>query len=238
MAKKAARAWWQVARTWLLRALAAWLLITFAVVLIFRFVNPPTSAFMVERRLEAAEKNEKGFSLRHQWVPLERISRDLQLAVVAAEDQKFPTHSGFDVAAIEDALEDRLGGKSSRGASTLTQQVAKNLFLWPGRSFVRKGIEAYFTALLELLWPKRRILEVHLNIAELGNGIYGVEVASRVYFGKPASLVTAQEAALLATVLPNPKARRVNAPTPAMLQRADWITDQARRLGPDHLAGL
>jgi monofunctional biosynthetic peptidoglycan transglycosylase len=220
------------------RLVGAWLVLTVGAVLLFRVVDPPTTAFMLARRLQASQAKEKGFTLRQSWVPLSRISPNLQLAFIAGEDQKFAGHWGFDVQAIEDAMEDHLEGRSSRGASTLTQQVAKNLFLWGRRSWVRKGLEAYFTVLLELLWPKRRILEVHLNVAELGNGLYGVEAAARTYFGKPASAVTAQEAAALAAVLPNPRARRVTAPSAAVQERAEWIADQARRLPPDTLSSL
>jgi monofunctional biosynthetic peptidoglycan transglycosylase len=219
---------------WLARAVAAWLVFSAGVVLLFRVVDPPTTAFMVARRLEATGP----FVLKQQWVPLERVSANLQLAFIAAEDQKFPDHHGFDVEAIEDALEDHLEGRSSRGASTLTQQVAKNLFLWSGHSWVRKALEAYFTVLLEGLWPKRRILEVYLNVAELGPGVFGVEAASRFNFGKSAASVSASEAALLAAVLPNPRARKVTAPTPKVQERVGWIVEQARRLGPGTLRDL
>ena len=132
--------------------------------------------------------------------------------------------------AIEDAVEDRLEGKSTRGASTLTQQVAKNLFLWPGRSFVRKGLEAYFTVLLELLWSKARILEVHLNVAEFGNGVYGAEEASRLFLGKAAAALTPEEAAALVVVLPSPKTRKVLAPTPKVRERSQWVLAQMERV--------
>ncbi len=224
--------------TWSWRAAAAWVGLTVALVALLRWVDPPTSAFMLERQREAKEKNEKGFALKQTWVPRGRIAQTVQLAFIAAEDQKFPAHHGFDVQAIEDAIEDHLEGKSTRGASTLSQQVAKNLFLWNGHSWLRKGLEVYFTVLLEALWPKRRILEVHLNVAELGNGIYGVEAASRIFYGKPAATLTQAEASLLASVLPNPKVRRVNAPSAAVQERAEWISDQARRLGFDTLNGL
>ncbi len=228
------RAW----RRWLARLGVAWLVVTAGPVLLLRWVNPPTTAFIELRKAEARARTQQGFELHQQWVPLARIAPALQLAVIAAEDQKFPRHHGFDVAAIEDALEDRLEGKATRGASTLTQQVAKNLFLWPGRNMVRKGLEAYFTVLLELCWPKRRILEVHLNVAEYGDGVYGVEAAARRSFGKSALAVTPTEAALLAVVLPNPRARRVNAPTPKARERAAWILEQAERLGPAALRDL
>jgi len=210
--------------------MAAGLVLSIGAVLILRWVDPPTTAFMVQRQWHAWRNHEKGFSLQQQWVPLRRISPHLQRALLAAEDQKFFSHHGFDVEAIEDAVEDRLEGKSSRGASTLTQQVAKNLFLWPKRSFVRKGLEAYFTILIELLLPKERILEVHLNIAEFGNGVYGVERACQQFLGKSAQAVTAEEAAMLMVVLPNPKARRVLAPSPQTRERALWVMEQMKRV--------
>lgn len=225
-------------RRWLGRALVAWLVLTVVPVVLLRWVDPPTSAFMLERRLVAAEKNEKGFALRYQWVPRERISPHLVRALVAAEDHRFTEHHGFDWDAMSAALEDRLEGKSKRGGSTLTQQVAKNLFLWPGRNVVRKALEAYFTVLIEATWSKQRILEVHLNIAEYGDGVYGVEQACRRYFGKSAAAVSPEEAARLVVVLPAPKTRKVNAPTARQRERADWVLTQMERLAPDQLAGL
>ena len=215
---------------WLLALLVGWVVLTLGSVVVLRFADPPTSAFMLARKAEAAEKNEKGFVLRQQWVPLSRISTNLQRALIAAEDQKFFQHTGFDVAAIEDAVEDRLEGKSTRGASTLTQQVAKNLFLWSGKSFVRKGLEAYFTVLLEGCWSKERILEVHLNLAEYGNGVYGAEEASRLYLGKSAAALTPEEAALLVVVLPSPRTRKVTAPTPKVRERSRWVLEQMNNL--------
>jgi monofunctional biosynthetic peptidoglycan transglycosylase len=223
------------ARRWLLGVLGAWVVLTVGPVLVLRFVDPPTTAFMLERRLDARDTNEKGFVLRQQWVPRTRISPNVQRALIAAEDQKFLEHSGFDVKAIEDAVEDHLEGKSTRGASTLTQQVAKNLFLWPGKSFVRKALEAYFTVLLELLWSKERILEVHLNVAEYGNGVYGVEEASRLYLGKAAAALTPEEAALLVVVLPSPKTRRVTAPTPKVRERSQWVLAQMEHVSLEGL---
>ena len=217
-------------RRWLLGLSIAWLALTVGPVALLRFVDPPTTAFMLARRADASEKHEKGFVLRQQWVPRARISTHLQRALIAAEDQKFFQHSGFDVQAIEDAVEDRLEGKSRRGASTLTQQVAKNLFLWSGKSFVRKGLEAYFTVLLELLWSKERILEVHLNVAEYGNGVYGAEEASRLYLGKAAAALTPEEAALLVVVLPSPRTRKVTAPTPKVRERSLWVLEQMERV--------
>lgn len=220
---------------WALRGLAIGFGALVSCLLLFRFVDPPTTAFMLERRLEASRENDKRFSLKQQWVPLERISPTLQLAVVASEDQKFPQHFGFDVEAIADAVEDRFEGRSTRGASTLTQQVAKNLFLWPGQSFVRKGLEAMLTVMLEVFWPKARILEVHLNVAEFGDGIYGVEAACHAFYGKSAKQVTAEEAAMLAAVLPAPKKRSVKKPSDVVKARAGWVVEQMRALGPHWL---
>lgn len=209
-----------------------------ALIALFRFVDPPTTAFMLGRRFDAWRDGEKHFTLKQTWVPLEKIAPALRLAVVTSEDQKFPQHFGFDVEAIADAVEDRFEGKSTRGASTITQQVAKNLFLWQGHSVVRKLLEAPLTVLLELLWSKHRILEVHLNVAEFGDGIYGVEAASRAFYGKSAKGVTAEEAAMLAAVLPAPKKRSVKNPSEAMKARAAWVLEQERKLGPSWLAEL
>lgn len=215
-------------KRWLLWAALSWVVVTVLPVACFRFIDPPTTAFMLAHRLDDKP-------VRQTWVPLEKISTNMQRALIAAEDQKFPEHFGFDVKAIEDAMEDRLEGKSSRGASTLTQQVAKNLFLWSGRNFLRKGLEVYFTVLIELLWSKARILEVHLNIAEYGDGIYGVETASRVNFGKSAASLTREEAALLVVVLPSPKSRRVTAPGPKTRQRANWVLEQMTHVTLDRV---
>lgn len=212
-------------KRWAIGLLAGWTMLTVLPVAVFRFVDPPTTAFMLARRLEASEKNEK-LVIRQLWVPRSRVSPHLQRALIAAEDQKFFQHSGFDVEAIEDAVEDRLEGKSTRGASTLTQQVAKNLFLWSDKSLLRKVLEAYFTVLIELLWSKERILEVHLNIAEYGNGVYGVEEACRLNFDKGAAAVSPGEAALLVVVLPSPRHRKVIAPTPKVRERSRWVLEQ------------
>ncbi len=235
---KAASGRWSAVRRWLLRFAAAWLLITVVPVVLMRWVDPFTSAFMLERRLEAAGKSEKGFALKQTWVPRSRISVHLVRALVAAEDHRFLEHHGFDWDALRDALEDHLEGKSKRGGSTLTQQVAKNLFLWPGRNVVRKALEAYFTVLLEACWSKQRILEVHLNIAEYGNGVYGVEEASRLSFGHSAAAVTPEEAARLVVVLPAPRSRKVNAPSAKLREHAQWVLEQMARLRPEQVEGL
>ncbi len=215
----------------LLWVVAGWLLLTGGTVLLLRWVDPPTSAFMLRERVVAWWGDDDAFRFRHEWADWKAISQQAKVAVIAAEDQKFPDHWGFDFQSIGDALEDRRNGGSSRGASTLTQQVAKNLFLWPGQSWVRKGLEAWFTLLIETLWSKQRILEVYLNVAEFGKGIYGVGAASSVFYKKPAARLNAQEAALLAAVLPNPKRFRVTAPSNYVRGRQRWIQGQMRALG-------
>jgi monofunctional biosynthetic peptidoglycan transglycosylase len=230
-ANKPRRPWW---RRLLRRALFAaimFIAITWLCVLVMRFVAPLTSAFMLERRVSAWVRGERGFVLHYQWTPYASVSPELPIALVAGEDQKFPTHHGFDLQAIADALDEADEGERLRGASTISQQTAKNLFLWGGRSFVRKGLEAYFTVLLELTWPKRRILEVYLNIAEFGDGVYGAEAAAQQFFGKHASQLGAHEAALLASVLPNPKKLRADRPSRYVSGHAEWIERQVRQLG-------
>lgn len=229
---------WQVVRRWLVRLMLVWVAVTALPVLLMRWVDPPITAFMLQRRLEAVRAGDAKFHLRQLWVPRSRISPHLVRALVAAEDAHFKQHHGFDFEAMADALEDRLEGKSKRGGSTLTQQVAKNLFLWPARSYVRKVLEAYFTVLIELFWSKQRILEVHLNIAEYGNGLYGVELASREYFGKSAAAVNGEEASRLVLLLPAPRVRKVNALSPKNLERAAWVREQVERLPPEYLEGL
>ncbi|MEP6482800.1 MAG: monofunctional biosynthetic peptidoglycan transglycosylase [Rudaea sp.] len=200
-------------------------------VIILRFVPPLTSAFMLERRIAATANGEKNFALKYRWTPYSTISPELPIAVIASEDQKFPNHHGFDVQAIQDAMDEADEGERVRGASTISQQTAKNLFLWGGRNFVRKGLEAYFTVLIELTWPKRRILEVYLNIAEFGDGIYGADAAAREFFHKPPSQLSAHEAALLVSVLPSPKKLHVDRPSAYVQRHAEWVERQVRQLG-------
>jgi monofunctional biosynthetic peptidoglycan transglycosylase len=177
--------------------------------------------------------------IRYRWTDWATIAPAMRLAAVAAEDQKFPQHRGFDFESIQDAIRHPGRRGRLRGASTITQQVARNLFLWRGRSLVRKGIEVYFTLLLEACWSKRRILEVYLNVAELGDGIYGVAAASEAFFGKRAAGLQAGEAALLAAVLPNPRRLSVRAPSPYVWERATWIEGQMVQLGgPAYLRAL
>jgi len=211
--------------------LLAWLALSCLVVIALRFVPPWTSATMMERRVGALVHREADFTFRHRWVPWERISPQVGIAMVAGEDQKFPFHHGFDVDAIQDAIDAADEGRRLRGASTISQQVAKNLFLWNGRSFVRKGLEAWFTVLIETFWPKRRILEVYLNIAEFGHGIYGAAAASEQFFHTAPERLDARQSALLAAVLPNPARLHVEKPSAYVLRRAAWIQRQANQLG-------
>jgi monofunctional glycosyltransferase len=206
-------------------------LLSVVAVALLRWVNPPFSAFMAETQLQAWSKRDRTYMSRHQWADLDQISPNLPLAVVASEDQKFPEHWGFDVEAIEKAYEMNQHSHRVHGASTISQQVAKNLFLWSGRSYFRKGLEAYFTVLIEALWPKRRILEVYLNIAEFGYGTYGAEAASQRFFRKPASKLTRSDCATLAAVLPNPQKLLAAAPSAYVQQRRDWILGQMQALG-------
>lgn len=206
-------------------------------VLLLRWVDPPTSAFMLARQFEARSGGQPDFELRHQWMDWDQLSPYLPIALVAAEDQRFPEHAGFDFAAIDQALADNARGGRMRGASTISQQVAKNLFLWERQSWLRKAVEAWFTVLIETLWPKQRILEVYANLAEFGNGVFGAEAAARHFFGKPAAELDATESARLAAVLPSPRRYSVSAPGPFVQQRTAWIREQALQLGgPAHLA--
>lgn len=222
---------WRRLLRWLARGALAFVLLSLLAVLALRFLDPPTSAFMLARGVAAWRAGDGDYALRHRWVAMDEIAATLPIALVAAEDQKFPHHHGFDLESIGKALDARAGDAPLRGASTITQQVAKNLFLWSGRSWLRKGLEAWFTALIELLWPKQRILEVYANIAEFGDGVYGAEAAARHYFGKPAAALSARESARLAAVLPNPRRLRVERPSPYVSSRVAWIERQVVQLG-------
>jgi len=200
-------------------------------VAVFRWINPPYTAFMAEAQIAAWTSRDSSYVFRHSWVDLNRISPNLPLAVVASEDQKFPEHWGFDVESIEKAYALNQHSHRERGASTISQQVAKNLFLWSGRSYFRKGLEAYFTLLIEGCWPKRRILEIYLNIAEFGHGTYGAEAAAQRFFHKSAARLSRSDAAVLAAVLPNPVRLSAAAPSRYVQQRRDWILGQMQALG-------
>ncbi len=197
-------------------------------VLIYKFVPVPYTPLMAIRSMEG----DKNYETRHDWVPIEEISPYLQLAVICAEDQTFLSHSGFDREAIEKALENNEKGKKLRGGSTISQQTAKNAFLWPGRTWFRKGMEAYFTLLIETLWSKERILEVYLNSIEMGPGVFGAEAASQYWFKKSAKNLRTENAAAIAAILPSPQRYRANPSGPYVARRTQWIVRQMRYFGP------
>jgi len=204
-------------------------LIAFSIfmVLLYKWVPVPATPLMVIRYFENPEE-----PIKHDWVSYNEISGYLPLAVLSSEDQNFLNHSGFDMKAIEKAIENNNKGKRVRGASTISQQTAKNVFLWPGRNWIRKGLEAYFTLLIETIWSKQRIMEVYLNSIEMGNGIYGAEAASQHWFKKSAVKLNAYEAAAIAAILPNPRVYRANPASNYIAQRKSWIVRQMRNYGP------
>jgi monofunctional biosynthetic peptidoglycan transglycosylase len=224
MARPAKRRW----RRWLVRGALAVLALSLLLVAPLRWLDPPTTAFMLRDRLA-------GTAIEHRWADWNALGPALPIAVVASEDQKFPHHHGFDLAQIRDAVE----GGGDRGASTISQQVAKNLYLWSGRSWLRKGIEAWFTLLIEAMWPKRRILEVYLNVAEFGPGLYGAWAATERYYDRPPDLVSLEEAARLVAVLPSPSRIDPTRESAYVAERSSWIMGQIRQLGgPAYLADL
>jgi len=196
------------------------------IVVVYKWVPVPFTPLMAIRYFENPEE-----PLEHDWVPMENISRHLQLAVIASEDQNFNNHSGFDFKAIQKAMEDNRTGRKIRGASTISQQTAKNVFLWPGRTWLRKGMEAYFTFLIEIIWTKERILEVYLNSIEMGKGIYGAQSASQYWFKKDAEDLNLYEAAAIAAVLPNPREYRANPASSFIQGRKNWIVRQMQNYG-------
>ena len=212
-------------RNFIFIASAIVLLLSVTLVLSLRWFDPPTSAFMLAHVLS------KTSTIKYEWVPSNKISKHIAIAAVASEDQRFPHHHGFDFKEIQTALIDKVEGGSLRGASTISQQVAKNLFLWKGRNLLRKVLEAYFTVLIELFWSKPRILEVYLNIAEMGPGIYGVQAASQHYYNKDAWGLSLLEASRMIAALPNPKTYRVNPPSPYVIKRSTQIQQQVKQLG-------
>jgi len=217
-------------KRFLIYVFAVTLICSIALVGILRFVSVPTSAFMLHDHIDDLLSGNGYKSIDQRWVNHSQISKYAFAAVVAAEDQHFYQHHGFDFDAIYKAYKHNMSGGKLRGASTISQQVAKNLFLSPARSFVRKAVEAWFTMLIESLWSKKRILEVHLNIAEFGDHLYGIEAASRHYFRIPARRLSAQQAALLAATLPNPSILKANHPSAYLLRRQAWILRQMRNL--------
>lgn len=235
--KRVHHGWRRYWRRVLIALVAFVALVTVVPVALLRVVPVWTSSFMIAYQLEGLVDSDLP-ALRHTWVPWDEIAPAAKLAVIAAEDQRFADHFGLDLNAINQALEQRRRSGRVRGASTISQQVAKNLFLWSGQNWVRKGLEVGYTLLIEFFWSKQRILEVYLNIAEFGEGVYGVEAAAQRYFGKSAARLTYHEAALLAAVLPSPKRFSVASPSPYVLGRAHWIQGQMHQLGPQLLDDL
>jgi monofunctional biosynthetic peptidoglycan transglycosylase len=217
------------------RALVFFFLVSLSFVILYRFVPVPFTVLMLQRCIEQKADGKK-MKLKKDWVPLDQISNNLQLAVVTSEDQNFLWHRGFDFRAIEKAMKYNEKQKKKkrpkmRGASTISQQTAKNTFLFPLRSFIRKGLEVYFTVLIELCWSKERIMEVYLNVIEMGDGIYGAEAASQHYFHKPAKKLSMHEAALLAACLPNPRKFNAGKPSRYMVRRQAFIINQMNQWG-------
>jgi len=202
-------------------------------VIFYKWVPVPATPLMVIRYFENPKEE-----IRHDWVPIEDISRHLQLAVISSEDQNFLNHSGFDIKAIEKAIDRNKSGKRVRGASSISQQTAKNVFLWPNRTWVRKGMEVYFTFLIEVFWSKERIMEVYLNSIEMGKGIYGAEAAAQGWFNKPAAKLTMYESAAIAAILPNPRRYRANPASSYIQNRINWIVLQMRNYGPFTLQNI
>lgn len=200
-------------------------------VILFRWIPIPFTPLMVIRSIEQLTKGDKAI-FEHQWVSLDKISNNLAKAVIVSEDQKFIQHFGFDIEAMEKAFEGNQKGKKIKGGSTITQQTAKNVFLWPQRSYIRKGFEMYFSLLIEVFWSKERILEVYLNSIEMGNGIYGAEAAARHWFRKPAAKLTKYEAASIAAILPNPRKYKAKGSSNYVERRKNWIVRQMGYYGP------
>ncbi|MGH7892228.1 MAG: monofunctional biosynthetic peptidoglycan transglycosylase [Thermodesulfobacteriota bacterium] len=196
---------------------------------LYRYVNPPLTPLMVIGYFGGKR------TVTKEWSDYKNISNYMKLAVIAAEDQKFPMHEGFDIESIKDAIGDKMSGDRLRGASTISQQTAKNVFLWPSRTWMRKAAEAYFTFLIEKIWGKKRILEVYLNVIETGKGVYGVGKAGEIYFGKSAGNLTKEESALIAAILPNPMRMSAVNPSRYVRERQGWIIGQMDNLGTGYL---
>lgn len=221
-------------RRWLRRLLLLPVLLAVISILqvaVLRFVDPWFSSFMAIRQAEALVHGYTGFRIAYDWRDTSQISANLPVALVAAEDQRFAEHFGFDVAAIEKARRNNARGRRVHGGSTISQQLAKNLFLWSGRSWVRKGAEAWYTLLIEAMWPKQRIIEVYSNVVEFGDGIYGAQAAAQSYFRKDATQLTPAESARMAAVLPNPRRFSVARPSAYVQRRAHAIQRQMRMIG-------
>lgn len=211
----------------IVKSTVGFIVISFLWVLAYKWIDVPATPLMGIRKLQAKKQH----TIQHKWMPLSKISKTLQLAVICSEDQRFIEHNGFDQEAIEKAIAEHKTGKRLRGASTISQQTAKNVFLWPQRSWVRKGFEVYFTFLIEKLWTKERILEVYLNSIEMGNGIYGAEAAAKFWYNTTAANLNREEAVAIAAILPNPRKYLANPPSSYTQKRATWIFIQMRNYG-------
>jgi len=228
MMKKKIKILFNQFKTLALKLLLVFFLFSLLQVWLLKWIDPFTSSVMFQREFNLFSSDEKPIS--YEWYNYDDISNDIALAVIASEDQNFPYHFGFDFEQIGKAFKEKNKRGSLRGASTITQQVAKNLFLWEGKSFIRKGLEAYYTILIEVFWSKRRIMEIYINIAEMGDNIFGVGVASKIYLKKIPSKLTKQESALIAAVLPNPRKFSVENPSVYVRKRQAWILEQMHLL--------
>ncbi len=216
---------------WTKKFVFYFLITTFVWVLIYKWVNPPFTLLMMQRYTEAVYNGKVGKGIMYEWVDYGNISSYMRVAVIATEDQNFPFHGGFDFDAIQKAIQYNSNNEDTKGASTISQQVAKNVFLWSGRNWLRKGLEAYFTLLIELLWSKERILEMYLNVAEMGHLTFGVEAAAYRYYQIPARILTIDQAAYIAVILPNPLRYNPVKPSDYIRKRKSWAVMQIRRLG-------
>jgi monofunctional biosynthetic peptidoglycan transglycosylase len=208
------------------------LIVSILSVIIYRFVPISFTPLMLQRSIERKSEGKKGH-IKHQWVPLSRISPNMVLAAIAAEDNNFTSHFGIDEEALKKAYEHNKNARHLRGASTITQQTCKNVYLWLGRNYIRKGLELYYTFWVEIIWGKRRIMEVYLNSIEMGDGIFGIEAAAQTYFNKPASRLTASEAALIAAAFPNPRKRNPANPSAYLIHRQQdilWVMEKLGRI--------
>lgn len=220
--KKVQASWKKKIKTWSIRIIGGFFAVTLFWVIALKFINPPITWLMIQRGFEL-KAADKGFKLDKDWRNYDELSDNLKRAAIAGEDAHFLTHWGFDTDAIQKAIEKNKDGKKLRGGSTISQQVAKNVFLWPKRSWLRKGLETYFTGLIEIFWSKKRILEVYLNVIEMGQGVYGAEAASQYYFKKSASSLSKKQAALIIAILPNPRQWDARNPSVYVNRRANAI---------------
>jgi monofunctional biosynthetic peptidoglycan transglycosylase len=209
-----------------LKLITLLIVVSLAWVVTYRYVSPPITGMMLYKWWK-----QENYSIDYRWKSIEEVDSSVPLAFISSEDQKFLDHNGFDVEAIKKAIESNKESKKVRGASTISQQVAKNVFLLPTKSYLRKGLEVYFTFLIELVWGKERIMEVYINVVELGEGVYGVEAAGQKYFKKSAKNLSRQNAALIATALPNPLIYKLKSPSGYMHKRSNWVLRQMNNLG-------